>query len=379
GLSGRAASVGRSAVILPRGDCPIDTAQEQGEGNMLFSILVPVYNSEKYLEECFDSVLRQSEQDYELILVDDGSTDGGGAVCDRYRAQSPDRIRVIHQSNQGLILARRAGIAAAKGDYCMFLDADDAYEPKCLSTMRETIERTRADVVIFNNYSYFEEDGSIEPNKAVFADQSEFVGEQKRLIYQELFSSERLNNIWLKAIRTPLLQDDDTDYILYADNPHGEDLLQSLYPLTHAQKIVYRDQVLYRYRRHSSSMTRVMELQRLERMFDDKKEQQLRRYMTIWGMDTQKEIDQLQARKTRGTLTLFWQNYRAAKSNDQKRAVQRFPWATRFAVQERRTFENPYLSRMHRLQVRAILHQTMWLLDGICALGKLKMRAQHGA
>ncbi len=346
---------------------------------MLFSILVPVYNSEKYLEECFDSVLRQSEQDYELVLVDDGSTDGGGAICDAYQAKYPDRIRVIHQKNQGLILARRAGIRAAKGAYCMFLDADDAYEPQCLSTVRETIERTNADVVIFNNYSYFEEDGSIEPNKVAFPDQTAFAGEQKRLIYQELIASERLNNIWMKAIQTPLLQNDDTDYQLYADNPHGEDLLQSLYPLTHAQKIVYRDKMLYRYRRHASSMTRVMELQRLERMFDDKKERQLRRYMTIWGMDTQKEIDQLQARTTRGTLTLFWQHYRAAKLREQKRAVLRFPWSAHFAVQEKRTFENPYLSRMHRLQVRAIIHQTIWLLDGICALGKLKMRAQHGA
>ena len=91
-------------------DVPIDTAKEQGEGNMLFSILVPVYNSEIYLKECFDSVLRQSEQDYELVLVDDGSTDGGGAICDAYQAKFPDRIRVIHQKNQGLILARRAGI-----------------------------------------------------------------------------------------------------------------------------------------------------------------------------------------------------------------------------------------------------------------------------
>ena len=155
---------------------------------MLFSILVPVYNSEKYLKECFDSVLRQSEQDYELVLVDDGSTDGGGAICDAYQAKFPDRIRVIHQKNQGLILARRAGIRAAQGAYCMFLDADDAYEPECLSTVRETIERTKADVVIFNNYSYFEEDGSIEPNKIVFPDQTEFTGEQKRLIYQELIA-----------------------------------------------------------------------------------------------------------------------------------------------------------------------------------------------
>lgn len=346
---------------------------------MLFSILVPVYNSEKYLKECFESVLRQSEQNYELILVDDGSTDGGGAVCDAYQAQYPDRIRVIHQTNQGLILARRVGIHAAKGDYCMFLDADDAYEPNCLSIVRETIEETHADIVIFNNYSYFEEDGSIEPNKVVFPDKTAFTGEEKRQIYRELIASERLNNIWMKAIQTSLLQEDDTDYSIYADNPHGEDLLQSLYPLTHAQKIVYRDQMLYRYRRHPSSMTRAMDRQRLERMFDEKKKSQLLRYMAIWGMDSQTDIDQLQARTTRGTLTVFWMHYRVATTREQKRDVLRFPWGKHFAVREKRLYANRDLSRLHRLQVRAILNQNIWLLDGICALGKLKMRAQHGA
>ena len=346
---------------------------------MLLSILVPVYNSEKYLKECFDSVLRQSESDYELVLVDDGSTDGGGAVCDAYQAQYPERVRVIHQRNQGLILARRAGIRAAKGDYCMFLDADDAYEPECLATVCETIEQTRADVVIFNNYSYFEEDGSIEPNKVAFPDRTEFTGEQKKRIYRELIASERLNNIWMKAIRTKLLQADDTDYALYADNPHGEDLLQSLYPLTHAEKIVYRDKILYRYRRHAASMTRVAEARQLEQMFDERIELQLRRYMALWGMDSQDEIDQLQARTARGALTVFWMHYRRAKTSAQKRDLLRFPWGTHFQAQEKHLFTNRYLSRMHRLQVRAVIHQTIWLLDGICALGRLKMRAQHGA
>lgn len=345
---------------------------------MLLSILVPVYNSEKYIEECVDSVLRQSEQDYELVLVDDGSTDNGGTICDQYQEQYPDRIRVIHQSNQGLILARRTGIHAAKGEYCMFLDADDAYEPECLSTIRETIERTHADVVIFNNYSYFEEDGSIEPNKAAFEDGSVFSGDSKRLIYQKLISTEELNNIWFKAIRTNLLQADDTDYLLFADNPHGEDLLQSLYPLTHAEKIVYRDKILYRYRRHKSSMTRQLDVQRLRQMFDHKKKSQLRQYMTMWGMDGAEELAKLQARSARGGLNVFWLHYRTARTVAQKRALLDCPWEAQFEAQQE-LFKNYNLTRMHRLQIRAILRKQMFLLDCIGMLGKLKMRTTHGA
>ena len=345
---------------------------------MLFSILVPVYNSEQYLKECFESALQQSGEDFELVLVDDGSMDNGGAICDQYQAQYPDRVRVIHQKNSGLILARRAGIRAAKGDYCMFLDADDAYEPNCLATVRETIEQTGADVVIFNNYSYFEEDGSIEPNKAAFADGSVFEDRSKQLIYQKLIATEELNNIWFKAIRTELLQADDTDYALYADNPFGEDLLQSLYPLTHAKKIVYRDQRLYRYRRHRSSMMRKLDVNRLEKMFDDKKGRELHRYMVIWGLDTPQMLGKLQARKTRNTLNLFWQHYRSAQTKEQKREILQFSWDKKFSAQGA-TLHNKSIPYLRRVQIQAIMRKQMFLLDCISMLGNIKKRASHGA
>jgi len=346
---------------------------------MLFSILVPVYNSEQYLKECFESVLQQSGEDFELVLVDDGSTDDGGRICDSYQTQYPDRVRVIHQKNSGLILARRAGIRAAKGEYCMFLDADDAYEPECLSSVREVIEQTAADIVIFNNYSYFDDDGSIEPNKAAFADGSVFEGESKRLIFQKLISTEELNNIWFKAFRTELLQADDTDYPFYADNPHGEDLLQTLYPVTHAKKIVYLNKRLYRYRRHGRSMTRQPDLQRLNRMFDHRISDQLKRYMALWGMDTPEAFAMLKARSVRGTLNIFWMYYRAAKTGAEKRALLNFSWETKLGATIEELTRNPFLSNSHKVQVRALMKKRMLLLDGISMLGKVKKRAAHGA
>lgn len=90
---------------------------------MKFTIVVPVYNVEKYLPDCVSSVLCQSFKDYEIILVDDGSTDGSGKLCDRY-AEKDSRIKVIHQSNQGQAAARNAGIKVADGGYLFFFDAD---------------------------------------------------------------------------------------------------------------------------------------------------------------------------------------------------------------------------------------------------------------
>lgn len=92
---------------------------------MKLSIIVPVYKVRRYLQRCIESILQQTYTDYELILVDDGSPDNCGAICDRY-AQECDKVRVIHKKNGGLSSARNAGIAVARGEYITFVDSDDA-------------------------------------------------------------------------------------------------------------------------------------------------------------------------------------------------------------------------------------------------------------
>ena len=129
----------------------------------MISVVIPVYNVEKYLAECVDSVLAQSYMNWEAILVDDGATDSSGAVCDAYARQDP-RIRVIHQKNGGLSAARNTGLKAARGEYVYFLDSDDYIEPQTLKVLLETAEREQADVVFFDGFVFFdqcEEDDSV--------------------------------------------------------------------------------------------------------------------------------------------------------------------------------------------------------------------------
>lgn len=111
------------------------------------SIIVPVYQAKTTLDRCIRSVLEQAYADYEIILVDDGSTDGSAVVCDGYVAED-SRIRVIHQVNTGVSAARNAGIAAAQGEYLLFLDSDDALMADALAVYAETSENGRYDVVI---------------------------------------------------------------------------------------------------------------------------------------------------------------------------------------------------------------------------------------
>ena len=116
-------------------------------GQPLISIVVPVYCVQTYLQDCIESLLRQSYRRTELILVNDGSTDGSGAICDWY-AQRHEQVCVIHQKNRGVSAARNAGTALASGDYIAFVDADDTVEEKYLENLVLSALRYRAEIAV---------------------------------------------------------------------------------------------------------------------------------------------------------------------------------------------------------------------------------------
>ena len=120
---------------------------------MRLSLIVPVYNVAEYLQKCADSILANDCTDCEVLLVDDGSTDGrSGALCDEIAAANPALFRVIHKPNGGLGDARNAGIAEAKGEYLVFIDSDDHISPDCLATLSARIACTHADIYTFDFY-----------------------------------------------------------------------------------------------------------------------------------------------------------------------------------------------------------------------------------
>lgn len=114
-----------------------------------FSIIVPVYQVEAYLPKCVESILAQTCQDYELLLVDDGSPDNCGALCDCYAAEHPTHIRAIHQPNGGAGAARNHGIALSVGEYLLFVDSDDYLSENLLADLSKAIAETAADLYLF--------------------------------------------------------------------------------------------------------------------------------------------------------------------------------------------------------------------------------------
>lgn len=227
-----------------------------------FSVHVPVYNVEKYLAICVDSILNQTYKDFEVILVDDGSTDGSGKICDLYACKDK-RVRVYHNSNQGLLLTRRFSIAKSEGKYSIFIDSDDYVKETLLEELSKKIEKYSADIIVYNYAKDCEgvqkENDPIWDSETIFKSKNE-----KQQFYEKFFFTLKLNNIWLKAVKTELLLADTTDYNNLSFVKNSEDLLQSIFPILNANTIVYLPQILYFYRKNENSITNTFDINRFK-------------------------------------------------------------------------------------------------------------------
>ena len=217
---------------------------------MLFSIIVPIYKVEKYLEECIQSVLTQDFSDYELILVDDGSPDGCPEIIDRY-AQKDSRIRVIHKKNEGLTRARNSGLLIAGGDYIVNLDGDDRLMPHMLAHVAAKLLETHADVCLFGYAT--EENGKLTLRIPDFPD-GVYAGDRRSGLYQRMIYDDRkpfftfglAPSVWTRVVRRELFSD-----VRFQINPLlylGEDFATTLPIMLRAERIVCLAEPLYAYR-----------------------------------------------------------------------------------------------------------------------------------
>jgi glycosyltransferase involved in cell wall biosynthesis len=211
-----------------------------------------VYNVEKYVKESINSVLNQTYQDYEVILVDDGSTDDSGKICDIFKEKFPERIRVIHQPNSGLVMARRVAIQEARGDAFVFLDSDDMISSDCLEKLNTVFNSQCCDLIIYD-FIRRGADGD-EKHHKLNIPTGVYQGEDKKEIQKLLISTNQINNLWIKSVKRNCV-DITADYSIYSSVSIGEDILQSLPLIDRAKSIVYLSEPLYIYRKNECSMT----------------------------------------------------------------------------------------------------------------------------
>ena len=222
--------------------------------SILFSIVVPVYNVEQFLDKCVRSILEQTYTKFELILVDDGSTDSSGQMCDQYEEEDC-RITVIHKKNGGLVSARKAGVSVAKGDYAVCVDSDDWIDKKHLQELARIVHDYSPDIICFGHYEVSEgKKNFIVPFRKGLYEKSDLENE----VYPQLIRTEIATafppTIWAKAYKMDLYR---SEQLLVDDRIKiGEDAACTIPCMLRANTIYIIDKALYYYRRNNVSMTK---------------------------------------------------------------------------------------------------------------------------
>lgn len=219
---------------------------------MLFSIIIPVYNVETYLDECLHSILSQATEfkgECEVLLIDDGSTDRSGKICDEYLEKYPEIIRVFHNTNHGLLWTRRFGFKQVQGDYVINCDSDDLLENEALERLNSVVKKYKyPDIVIYNHNSYDGKNKTI-AFKDIFTTGQDCVVE-KEAVLKEYLSRHSIVSVCGKMVKRTCI-DVNRDYADFGRISTGEDTLQSIEFFSNAKTFVYLNQVIYDYRRGS--------------------------------------------------------------------------------------------------------------------------------
>ncbi len=216
---------------------------------MLFSIVIPVYNVESYLDECMCSILSQAVQfkeECEVLLIDDGSTDRSGKICDEYLEKYPDIIRVFHNTNHGLLWTRRFGFKQVQGEYVINCDSDDLLEDKALKKLNNIVKKYNyPDVVIYNHNSYDGKNKTI-AFKDIFTDNLDCAVEKKDVL-KEYLNRHSIVSMCGKMVKRTCINVNQ-DYEQFGRISTGEDTLQSIEFFSNAKTFVYLNQAVYNYR-----------------------------------------------------------------------------------------------------------------------------------
>lgn len=250
----------------------------------LISVVIPVYNEEEYIRRSIESINNDS---VEIVIVNDGSTDKTLDVCREYEAKY-DNIKVFTQENQGQNAARYKAISEASGEYIMFLDSDDSYNPNTVSRVIETIEKYNHPDIIRFRYQMLPK-GIIQDQ--YFDDQEKYVEKKdfKDLVYPMFIDSYRLNALGMDCVKKSLIDSIGNEG---AEVRFGEDMLANLKMFTNAKDAVFLKDVLYNYIFNEKSTTKTNNKYKLASNLEDLVVilTRLYRYLIEWDLCTKENM-----------------------------------------------------------------------------------------
>lgn len=219
------------------------------------SVIVPVYNVEKYIRKCLDSIVLQNFDDFELLIINDGTKDSSGEICEEY-ARKYDFIRYIKRENSGLAATRNFGMSIAEGEYFYFVDSDDYIEQSTLEYMYNEAKRTNADILMCGYFMQNKNSVSI-----INADSGVYNGKEINSRMVEIKSKNLIDSSWNKLYRADFVRKSG---VLMPENETFEDTDFNLRLLTHNPIFAISGKCFYHYVLHMGSITRNYNPQKLE-------------------------------------------------------------------------------------------------------------------
>ncbi|MBU3111064.1 glycosyltransferase family 2 protein [Clostridium lacusfryxellense] len=218
-------------------------------GKVIISVIVPVYNCEKYIKACIESILNQSFLIFELIIIDDGSTDRSGEICEQY-AKNDSRVRVFHQFNTGVAKARSNGVEISRGDYISFIDSDDYIDEKYLEILYKAMKNRNTDVVCCNCI-----DCDIKEQKNICIEHDAVILDKKDILQDYFLGKRYVYNVWAKLFKKDILKMIPFVELKYSEDTHF--ILNFFMECENISLITYAG---YYYRYQANSVTMSMKL-----------------------------------------------------------------------------------------------------------------------
>lgn len=232
-----------------------------------FSFIIPVYKSEPYIEECVGSILAQTCQDYEILLIDDGSPDRAGEICDRLSAEN-DRIRTIHMENSGASVARNTGFEAAKGEFVVFLDSDDYWRLTDGLEKAALLLTPDVDIVVFASCDFYETTGEIREDRYQYPTEMNSMEPEECLefmVTQDLLNMHAGKKVFRKDYLT-------RHALFFKPGIRTEDVELGFRIANSLPRYRFLNEKLYVYRQHSGSVTSSIDARHLYELADIVKE-----------------------------------------------------------------------------------------------------------
>lgn len=246
----------------------------------MISFLIPVYNTAEYIDQLMESILCQKMDEFEIIMLNDGSTDNSLEKCFSYQRKYPEKVKVISRDNKGAVRTRRELFEASRGEWIWIIDSDDFIADNAVESIVNVCNSTDADLIMFDYYRIVKSNVIINYQLDV-SDGTVFEAEGKNELYRNFISGVRLNALWNKVFKRNCI-DFNNDYSYYEDVKRSNDKLQTIAILTNAKKIVYLKKPLYYYQYREGSLVNVFK----EYTYPSirKVTQRLEEYVNIWNL-----------------------------------------------------------------------------------------------